>query len=159
MGAKPPESDVEYVGFWMRFVASVIDTILVAAITFPVLIKMYEMRHAEPGSFSLVQGPADFLLSYVVPAVLVIGFWHFKLATPGKMAISAIVVDAESFDRPSTVQLAVRYAGYFLSTIFLFMGFLWIGVDKRKQGWHDKIARTVVIRGKSQRQIDSMSSD
>lgn len=149
MGAKPPESDVEYVGFWMRCVASVIDTILVTAITFPVLIKMYEMRYVESGSFSLVQGPTDFLLSYVVPAVLVIGFWHFKLATPGKMAISAIVVDAESFDRPSTVQLAVRYAGYFLSTIFLFMGFLWIGVDRRKQGWHDKIARTVVIRKKA----------
>jgi uncharacterized RDD family membrane protein YckC len=149
MGAKPPESDVEYVGFWMRCVASVIDTILVTAITFPVLIKMYEMRYVESGSFSLVQGPTDFLLSYVVPAVLVIGFWHFKLATPGKMAISAIVVDAESFDRPSTLQLAVRYAGYYLSTIFLFMGFLWIAVDKRKQGWHDKIARTVVIRRKA----------
>lgn len=146
MEKKVGKSEVEYVGFWMRFVASIIDTVLVTAITFPVLIKIYGFRHAELQSISLVQGPADFLISYVVPAVLVIGFWHFKLATPGKMAVSAVVVDADSLGRPSTLQLIVRYAGYFLSTIFLFLGFLWIAFDGRKQGWHDKIARTVVIK-------------
>jgi len=153
MEEKVREPDVEYVGFWMRFVASIIDSILVTIITFPVLIKMYGFRYAELQSISLVQGPADFLISYVVPAILVIGFWHFKLATPGKMAVSAVVVDADSYGRPSTLQLTVRYAGYFLSTIFLFAGFLWIGFDRRKQGWHDKIARTVVIK-KGAREIN-----
>jgi uncharacterized RDD family membrane protein YckC len=135
----------------MRVVASIIDSILVAIITFPVMIRMYGLRNVESGDFSLVQGPIDFFISYVVPAILIIGFWHFKLATPGKMAISAIVVDAGNYGKPSTLQLTVRYLGYFISTFFLFIGFLWIGFDKRKQGWHDKMARTVVIRTKSRK--------
>jgi uncharacterized RDD family membrane protein YckC len=36
--------------------------------------------------------------------------------------------------------------GYFISGLALGMGFFWIGLDKRKQGWHDKMANTVVIR-------------
>ena len=139
---------VEYVGFWKRVLASMIDTVLVTAITFPVLIKMYGLRHVGLSDFSLVEGPVDFLISYVLPAVLIIGFWHFKLATPGKMAISAVIVDAGDYGRPSTLQLIARYAGYFLSTIFLFLGFIWIGIDRRKQGWHDKLAGTVVISTK-----------
>lgn len=142
------EQKVEYVGFWKRVIASIIDTILVTIITLPIIIKIYGMRHIGVSDFSLAQGPIDFLLSYGLPAIIIIGFWHFKLATPGKMAISAIIVDAENYGKPSTSQLVVRYAGYFLSTIFLFIGFLWIGIDKRKQGWHDKIARTVVISSK-----------
>ena len=153
MEAKVQEQEVEYVGFWMRVVASIIDSILVTIITFPVMIKMYGLRHVESVDFSLAQGPIDFLVSYVVPAILIIGFWHFKLATPGKMAISAIVVDAENYGRPTTLQLIVRYLGYFISTIFLFIGFLWIGFDRRKQGWHDKMARTVVIRTKARKTI------
>jgi uncharacterized RDD family membrane protein YckC len=138
--------EIQYVGFWLRLVASILDTALVTTITFPVLIRIYGFRHTELQNISLARGPADFLISYVAPAILVIGFWHFKLATPGKMAVSAVVVDADNFGRPSTLQLIVRYAGYFLSTIFLFLGFLWIAFDGRKQGWHDKLARTVVVR-------------
>ena len=145
MELKGQDRIVEYVGFWKRVVASLIDTVLVTIITFPVIIKLYGMRHIESGDFSLVRGPVDFLVSYVLPAILIIGFWHFKLATPGKMVISAIIVDARNYGKPSSSQLILRYAGYFLSTIFLFIGFIWIGIDKRKQGWHDKIAGTVVI--------------
>ena len=40
----------------------------------------------------------------------------------------------------------LRWVGYILSGIFLYLGFLWIAWDGRKQGWHDKIAGTVVVR-------------
>jgi len=39
-----------------------------------------------------------------------------------------------------------RYFGYFLASIPLGLGLLWVAFDKRKQGWHDKLAGTVVIR-------------
>jgi uncharacterized RDD family membrane protein YckC len=42
--------------------------------------------------------------------------------------------------------LVGRYLGYFVSTIPFGLGLFWIGWDKRKQGWHDKLAGTVVIR-------------
>jgi uncharacterized RDD family membrane protein YckC len=43
-----------------------------------------------------------------------------------------------------------RYLGYFVSAIPLFLGLIWVGIDGRKQGWHDKLAGTVVIRPKPQ---------
>jgi len=39
-----------------------------------------------------------------------------------------------------------RYFAYFISTIPLCLGFLWITFDRKKQGWHDKLAGTVVVR-------------
>jgi len=42
--------------------------------------------------------------------------------------------------------LLLRYLGYYLSMLPLFLGFIWVGIDRRKQGFHDKIAGTVVIR-------------
>ncbi|HLA48407.1 MAG TPA: RDD family protein, partial [Nitrospinota bacterium] len=40
----------------------------------------------------------------------------------------------------------IRYIGYIISEIPLFLGFLWIVFDKDKQGWHDKIAGTFVVK-------------
>ena len=41
-----------------------------------------------------------------------------------------------------------RYLAYFVSTIPLALGLIWVAFDKRKQEWHDKLAGTVVIRTK-----------
>jgi uncharacterized RDD family membrane protein YckC len=43
-------------------------------------------------------------------------------------------------------QLIGRYLGYYVSTIPLLLGIIWVGIDRKKQGWHDKLARTVVVR-------------
>jgi uncharacterized RDD family membrane protein YckC len=76
----------------------------------------------------------------VFPAIAVIQ------ATPGKMAITAKVVDAATGERASMAQLIMRYFAYFISSLPLGLGFIWVAFDKRKQGWHDKIAGTVVIK-------------
>ena len=77
-----------------------------------------------------------------------IAFWHYRSATPGKMVIHARIVDARTGEPPSVGQLIGRYLGYFVSTLPFFLGLIWVGIDARKQGWHDKLARTVVIRDK-----------
>ena len=61
------------------------------------------------------------------------------------MLISARIVDANTFGTPSTGKLVGRYFAYIVSCIFM-LGFIWIAFDKRKQGWHDKLAGTVVIQ-------------
>ena len=58
------------------------------------------------------------------------------------------VVDERTGLTPGVGQSIVRYVAYFASIIPFFLGFLWIAVDKKKQGWHDKIAKTVVIKNK-----------
>jgi len=139
-------AELEYVGFWARVGASIIDTILVLIIIGPILTAIYGKEYWVDESF--LKGPMDFLLSYVLPAIAVIIFWIARQATPGKMAISARIVDAETLDKPSTGQLIGRYFGYYVSTIPLMLGFIWVAFDSRKQGFHDKLAGTVVVRPK-----------
>ena len=62
------------------------------------------------------------------------------------MVLKLTIVDAKTGASPSIVQLIVRYFGYYISTIPLFLGLIWVGIDKRKQGWHDKLAGTAVIK-------------
>ena len=138
------ESRLEYVGFWARLGATIIDSVLVLVICYPLLTLIYGKQYWS--STDLLHGPADFLLNWVLPAVAVVLFWMYRQATPGKMAIKARIVDARTGGRPSTGQLIGRYLAYYLSTIPLMLGFLWIAFDARKQGWHDKLANTVVVR-------------
>lgn len=137
---------LEYVGFWLRAGASAIDTVLLAIILLPILHAIYGPAYWT--SDALILGPADFVFSWILPAVAVILFWMARQATPGKMAIGARIVDATSGQAASTGQLVARYLGYYVSTIALCIGFVWIAFDDRKQGWHDKLAKTVVVRAK-----------
>lgn len=54
-------------------------------------------------------------------------------------------------NRPVPVNLIGRYLGYFVSMLFLGLGCIWVAFDSRKQGWHDKLAGTVVVRRKGGR--------
>jgi len=143
-----PEQELEYVGFWPRVGAALIDTLLVSVIVIPLLAAVYGWTYAD-GKFALVaEGRASFFISWVAPAIAVIAFWIYRQATPGKMAISARIVDADS-GQPLTKRQAIgRYLAYYVSIFPLCLGLLWVAFDRRKQGWHDKLAGTVVVRPK-----------
>jgi uncharacterized RDD family membrane protein YckC len=154
------DQDLEYVGFWPRVWASVIDSLLVSVILLPLLTRLFGVERSTDDLLALLStgggniflqmlqptGAMDFLVSWVLPAIAVIIFWKYRQATPGKMAISARIVDARTGGTPTTQQLIVRYLGYFVSTIPFGLGLLWVAFDPRKQGWHDKMAGTVVVR-------------
>ncbi|MGH8446106.1 MAG: RDD family protein [Solimonas sp.] len=140
------ESDLEYVGFWARVGASLIDTVILLVISVPLLVWIYGWAYYTDPERGFIAGPADLMISWVLPAVATVLFWLYKTATPGKMAISARVVDATTGQPMRAGQATIRYLGYFVSLLPLFFGFIWIGLDPRKQGWHDKIAGTVVVR-------------
>jgi uncharacterized RDD family membrane protein YckC len=141
------EPQPEYVGFWARVGAAIIDTVLAMVIVAPLLTYFYGAEYwIRTGS--LIAGPADLLLNWILPAIAVILFWIYRQATPGKMAIGAKIVDAKTLGKPSTGQLVIRYLGYYVSIIPLMLGILWVGFDARKQGWHDKLAGTLVVRSR-----------
>ena len=141
------ESDeYEYAGFWARTGAAIIDSLLLLLLTTPVLVSIYGWSYFTDESHGVIAGPADFLISWVLPAFAVIVFWILKQATPGKMAISSKIVDATTGNPATAAQLIGRYFAYLVSTIPLFLGIIWVAFDKRKQGWHDKLAGTVVIK-------------
>lgn len=141
-------SDVEYVGFWARVGASLIDTIILMVIITPLMYLIYGERYLSTQGELL--GSVDALLNYLFPVIAVLAFWIYKSATPGKMAIHAVIVDANSGLKPSTIQYIIRYVGYIIAIIPLCLGLAWVGWDPKKQGWHDKLARTVVIRANEQ---------
>ena len=160
----------QYVGFWLRTVAALIDSLLLMLIILPVtsftfgwssielwgdllgatsVEELMELDEAwkevekTAGGFG---GTINFLISWVLPAIAVVVFWIARQATPGKMVFSAVIVDATSGEVPSGRQMIGRSLGYFIAFFPLGLGILWVGLDKRKQGWHDKLAGTVVVR-------------
>ncbi|MDR0225160.1 MAG: RDD family protein [Burkholderiaceae bacterium] len=138
------DDDLEYVGFWARTGATLIDTLILLVLMLPALLSIYGWEYLESDKW--IHGSADFLISWVLPAMAVVAFWLWKQATPGKMAIAARIVDARTGQPMDTRQALLRYAGYFVSAIPLGLGLIWVAFDPRKQGWHDKIAGTVVVR-------------
>ena len=143
------EQDIEYVGFWARVLASIIDTICALMIIIPVILWVYGTEYLTLIQNKFVAGPVDLLVQYIFPAVAIIIFWLTRQATPGKMAIGAIVVDASTLGKLSIGQAILRYLGYYVSMIPLMLGLIWVGFDAKKQGWHDKIAGTLVIKAPS----------
>jgi len=149
--------EVRYAGFWIRFVAFIIDTIIVSLFVGPLLWKIYGSEYFQDyvdllqGRIDLTAdrpmfaGPADMFVSLVLPAIAIVIFWIARAATPGKMVLSLKIVDANTLAPLSTTQSIGRYLGYYVSMFGMMLGFLWIAFDARKQGWHDKLARTVVI--------------
>jgi len=167
----------EYVGFWKRLLAFFIDVLVIVVVLFPLMMALYgggylDRLSAEFAAILTQSGDpnADVarilnvltrpdsaiaaLLDIRVQIALVIAtivLWRFRGATPGKMMVKARIVNADTLQKPSTAQLTGRFFAYLVSFIPACLGFLWIAFDKRKQGWHDKLAGTVVVLDKKDR--------
>jgi len=135
---------VQYVGFWARLFATLADSVLLLLVIMPLLYFAYGSGYFVAGGGG--GGFLDVLLNFVLPIAATLVFWRYKSATPGKMLLGAVIVDAESLGPPSMGQLVGRYFAYIPSMLVFGLGFLWIAWDPRKQSWHDKLAGTVVVR-------------
>jgi uncharacterized RDD family membrane protein YckC len=139
--------DLEYAGFWVRVGAAIIDSVLVMCLIYPILVWVYGWSYLGR-TMMAPEGFTDVLVSWVLPAVAVIVFWISRQATPGKMALQLRIVDARTGGTLTIGQSLIRYLGYYVSTIPLGIGLIWVAFDPKKQGWHDKLASTVVIRSR-----------
>jgi len=134
-----------YVGFWPRAFGTGADALLVSAIVTPLLMVIYGPGYLTDGN--LIQGTWHILLGILMPAAAALWFLFRFQATPGKMMIHSEIVDQDSGLKPRPYQFIIRYLTFSLISLPLFgLGCLWILWDKRRQGFHDKLARTVVLR-------------
>lgn len=138
-------SDEHLAGFWRRFAALLIDILLLALIAVLLPIPGYGMALFDSEQTDSINGPVDFLISYVLPAIATVWFWLRYQATPGKLALRAYVVDATTGSPITMWQALIRYVGYFVSLLPLGLGYIWVVFDERKQSWHDKMANTLVV--------------
>ena len=144
--ASSSSSSPEYAGFWSRFLAFLIDSLIITVVLVPLMIAIYGRQYfdLERQLAGEAGGVWDLVVNLALIAVTLL-FWRFRGATPGKMAISAKIVDARTLGAPSNGALVLRFFAYLVSMLPFCLGFLWIAFDRRKQGFHDKIAQTVVI--------------
>ncbi len=136
-----------YVGFWKRLAASIIDIIILVAIIAPIEIAIFGRGYlvlAMQGKTLAV----DIWVQLILPLVAAILLWRYRSATPGLMLMSARIVDAATLAPALMRKLVIRAVVLLVMWIVIIplVGVLWIAFDKRKQGWHDKLAGTVVIQ-------------
>ena len=139
------ENNVVYAGFWLRFCAIIIDSILFILLLIPLPLIYGFGQYLNSGPLSYL-GVWHILLELILPITLTILLWLRFSATPGKMFLKLKIVDTKTSGPISFRQALIRYIGYLPSFYCLLLGILWVAFDKRKQGWHDKLASTAVIR-------------
>lgn len=123
---------VQYAGFWVRFLAWIIDSIILGFLG--VLI-----------GFGVRDPLSAFALQSFLGPFYVIGFWITQGATPGKMALG-LKITTDDRDPLTVGKAIVRYFGYLASVITLGIGYLMIAFTAEKRGLHDFIAGTMVIK-------------
>lgn len=144
-------NDHEYAGFWIRISALLVDLIVIAIVCWVPLMLIYGNEYWV--SEKAVKGFWDVIFNYIIPFAATIWFWLKFMGTPGKMAFNLKIVDAKTGEKMSVGQSIGRYFAYIPSMLPLCLGCIWVGIDNRKQGWHDKLAGTVVIRDLQKEQV------
>jgi uncharacterized RDD family membrane protein YckC len=130
------DASIQYAGFWRRTAASIIDSIFLV-----VLMGLLLGPAITNASILTTEG----LLRTALVLLITVGLWLKFLGTPGKLLLECQIVDADTFLPMTTKQAVMRYVAYLASILPLMLGFLWVARDPRKQGFHDKIANTVVV--------------
>ena len=150
------QTEIHYLGFNARFVAFLIDSTAASILMVPFVSRLiddvdlsnYDLSDQTQLMELLQRMTTQLSVDLLFMGTIFVLFWIYKNSTPGKMLFKSVIVDANTLSAPSTFQNIIRYLAYFISFAALGLGFIWIALDKRKQGWHDKLAGPVVIIGK-----------
>jgi uncharacterized RDD family membrane protein YckC len=141
----PPVAQIptnEFARFSTRFVAGIIDIILLLFICIPVIF-LVQFLTQQPLSTS--ENPLRDTILLTITLVYHIGFLTYQGATPGQKIVHIRVVDTD-YQRIRFLRVLLRETfGTIVASFIFYLGYIWVLFDKKKQGWHDKIADTYVI--------------
>ncbi|MEW6428273.1 MAG: RDD family protein [Thermodesulfobacteriota bacterium] len=134
-GSAPPA------GFWIRLAANILDWLLLSVVSR----LLWGAEVVATGSSPLTFGLHYSNLQALLPAGYFFAFWLWRGATPGKLLLRLQITGTDGSGL-TWRQVLLRMLACLPSLLFFGLGFFWIAFDSRKQGWHDKIAATVVSR-------------
>ncbi|HXV42655.1 MAG TPA: RDD family protein [Anaerolineae bacterium] len=138
---------VRVVGFNRRLIAAIIDGLLIGVMTFALTVAIgmlaiftasFDPNNASPFDRLIILG------GVIVSIVYYVSSWAKSGQTLGKSVTGMKIVGTDGAP-PSWGQALLRYVGYIISGLALSLGFIWLAFDPKRQGWHDKIARTYVV--------------
>lgn len=137
-----------YGGFWVRFIAIILDGLVLGLLTTATapLFGAGAMVTTTTGAGGVEINYGANALGTLIGLVYFVGFWSLRGQTPGMIPFRLRVVKASDGTRPDWVIGLLRYVGLIISIVVIFIGVIWAAFDSRKQGWHDKIAGTLVVR-------------
>jgi len=150
--AAPAFSGVRYAGFWIRFLARLIDGAILGIagllLRLPLMLMLgigmgrgytFGMTHAV-GAVTAV----SLLVNLALGMAYEVYFVSTRGATPGKMALGLKIIRADGSPVPPGLALG-RYFAQWISGITLFIGYIMAGFDSQKRALHDRICETRVI--------------
>lgn len=155
------EHDLEYGGFWRRFLASLIDGIVISLIYTPIEMVFGTIYYGSFQAYWIFSQDNQFpynpyttwtnLITLVISAIYYIVMTSSNLqATIGKKILKMKVVNDQG-ERISKGKALVRFIGYFISALPLFLGYIIAAFTRKKRALHDFIAKTYVVKtGKQQ---------
>lgn len=136
------ESDIKYAGFWIRLGAYLID--FIGVILLAILLGIV-LVYTGIGDLSLISTEVDYLLTYVLWVVYSTFFISLMSTTPGKKAYGLWVTNEES-NSPGFISVFVRSILQPFSTLVFGIGYNNMDKNEKKQAWHDRQAKTCVMK-------------
>jgi uncharacterized RDD family membrane protein YckC len=146
-----PAAGMAYGGFWIRALAFIIDSVVVGLITAALLPltntgAFFELVQVAPNYYNVNLDYGANAFGGLIGLLYFTGFWATRGQTPGMMPFRLRVVRADNGGRVDVVRSLLRYVGLLVSFAAILIGVVWAAFDSRKQGWHDKVGETVVVR-------------
>jgi len=135
-----PAPGVVFAGPGARLVAYIVDVIIVTVVV--VLLSILGVALAVTIPLLAV---LPIVAIIVIPLVYFPYYWSSSGQTPGMKMMGIRVVRDRDGGPVTGGQAVLRLLGYWVSGFVFYLGYIWIFIDKRKRGWHDLIAGTVVV--------------
>jgi len=127
---------VHYMGFWIRFCAYAIDVLIIFSLSFIILPNIgIQQNDLNTNLFVTIAGG--------IYRSVFIGLWG---QTMGKKLLRIRVVDLDGMQPSLKAAFLRELPCKILAEFLLFIGFIWVAFDRDKQGLHDKIAGTRVVK-------------
>lgn len=136
----------EYAGFVSRLIAYVVDQlILVGFFSIVTFVASFILESVRVGEYvRIFVAGLIFLFNVTIYLTYFLGFWMLAGQTPGKALMGLRIVRSDG-NRLNLRRAIIRLAGYWLSASLLFLGYLMVLIDARRQALHDKLAGTLVV--------------
>ncbi|MCX7928471.1 MAG: RDD family protein [Patescibacteria group bacterium] len=141
-----------YASLSLRFIAAILDALIIFVMVifflFPFYYALlYEASNYRSNNLSVLQNwNMAQNLSSLISVFYGVFLLRFKNATFGKQFVGLEVRSEDGAEITWFRVILREVVGKTISSLFFMIGFLWILFDKKNQGWHDKIAKTVVLQ-------------